>query len=83
MRALSLALTATLFITPATARNAGHDPSSYRYYRSADGYRVHGPTQHASAAYGRISAVCRDGTFSYSHHHSGTCSGHHGVSEWR
>ncbi|MGA8332010.1 MAG: DUF3761 domain-containing protein [Mycobacterium sp.] len=27
-------------------------------------------------------ARCRDGDYSYSRHHSGTCSGHGGVSEW-
>jgi hypothetical protein len=27
-------------------------------------------------------AICRDGSYSYSHHHSGTCSGHHGVGQW-
>jgi Protein of unknown function (DUF3761) len=28
------------------------------------------------------SAVCRDGTYSYSQHHSGTCSHHGGVAKW-
>jgi Protein of unknown function (DUF3761) len=27
-------------------------------------------------------ARCRDGDYSYSTHHSGTCSGHGGVSQW-
>lgn len=27
-------------------------------------------------------AICRDGTYSYSAHRSGTCSGHGGVSQW-
>jgi hypothetical protein len=27
-------------------------------------------------------AVCRDGDYSYSTHHTGTCSGHGGVSQW-
>lgn len=27
-------------------------------------------------------AKCRDGTYSWSRHHSGTCSGHHGVATW-
>jgi Protein of unknown function (DUF3761) len=29
-----------------------------------------------------ISAICRDGTYSYSRSRSGTCSGHGGVSQW-
>jgi hypothetical protein len=28
------------------------------------------------------SAVCRDGSYSYSAHRSGTCSYHGGVSQW-
>ena len=27
-------------------------------------------------------ATCKDGTTSYSAHHSGTCSGHGGVQKW-
>jgi hypothetical protein len=27
-------------------------------------------------------ARCRDGTYSWSGHRSGTCSGHHGVAVW-
>lgn len=27
-------------------------------------------------------ALCRDGTYSYSQHHSGTCSHHGGVAKW-
>jgi Protein of unknown function (DUF3761) len=29
-----------------------------------------------------VTARCRDGSFSHSEHHSGTCSGHHGVARW-
>jgi hypothetical protein len=29
------------------------------------------------------SALCCDGSYSYSEHHQGTCSWHHGVCEWR
>lgn len=31
---------------------------------------------------GGASARCRDGSYSHSRHHSGTCSGHGGVAEW-
>jgi hypothetical protein len=31
---------------------------------------------------GTPTARCKDGTTSYSAHHSGTCSGHGGVAEW-
>jgi hypothetical protein len=31
---------------------------------------------------GGSSAQCRDGSYSHSRHHSGTCSGHGGVAQW-
>lgn len=31
---------------------------------------------------GRASAQCRDGTYSFSQHHRGTCSHHGGVARW-
>jgi hypothetical protein len=27
-------------------------------------------------------AKCRDGSYSWSRHHRGTCSSHHGVAQW-
>ena len=30
----------------------------------------------------RATAQCRDGSYSWSAHHRGTCSGHHGVRRW-
>ncbi|MDI1290053.1 MAG: DUF3761 domain-containing protein [bacterium] len=36
----------------------------------------------APSAPSGATAVCRDGTFSYSQNHSGTCSHHGGVSRW-
>ena len=51
------------------------------YYTNSDGNQVHRPVQsreHISGA----SARCRDGSESFSQHHSGTCSGHGGVLTW-
>lgn len=51
------------------------------YYTNSDGRQVHRPVQskeHISGA----SARCRDGSESFSQHHSGTCSGHGGVMAW-
>jgi hypothetical protein len=31
---------------------------------------------------GKATALCKDGSSSYSEHHSGTCSGHGGVEKW-
>ena len=36
----------------------------------------------AAAAPPGATALCRDGTYSYSKHHSGTCSHHRGVAKW-
>jgi hypothetical protein len=36
----------------------------------------------AAAAPSGATALCRDGTYSYSKHHSGTCSHHGGVKRW-
>ncbi len=35
-----------------------------------------------SAHYGKVTATCNDNSNSYSHHASGTCSNHGGVSHW-
>jgi hypothetical protein len=52
------------------------------YYTSTDGSRVHRPTRDPNPAYGQETAICEDGTHSYSHHHQGTCSHHGGVEQW-
>jgi hypothetical protein len=50
-------------------------------YRNVDGACVHDPVQ-APAAPPGATAQCRDGSYSFSKHHSGTCSGHGGVAQW-
>ena len=82
MRVLLVALSLALAPLPALARGA-YGESSHRYYRSTDGSTVHGPTRGTNPAYGKVTATCRDGTSSYSHHARGTCSGHGGVEGWR
>ena len=39
-------------------------------------------TRDSSAKSGSPTARCKDGSTSYSKHHSGTCSGHGGVQDW-
>ncbi|HZQ81703.1 MAG TPA: DUF3761 domain-containing protein [Gaiellaceae bacterium] len=51
------------------------------YYKNVDGTCVHRPVK-AKAAPAGATAECRDGTYSFSKHASGTCSGHHGVAVW-
>lgn len=48
------------------------------YYLNGDGRCVH----HVSNSADGASAKCRDGSYSYSTHRRGTCSGHKGVSNW-
>src|SRR5262245_10654915 len=51
------------------------DPSSGGVPGGASGITGGGAPEGATAQ-------CRDGDYSYSTHHSGTCSGHGGVSQW-
>jgi len=48
------------------------------YYKNASGRCVHSPSSDPSGA----TAKCRDGSYSYSQHASGTCSHHGGVARW-
>ena len=72
-------------LTAGTVSAKGHAHSyhaprstSHSYYTNVSGHRVHSPSSSRAGA----SAQCRDGSYSYSEHHSGTCSHHGGVSTW-
>ena len=51
------------------------------YYTNSRGERVQSPTHYNSAPPG-ATALCRDGTYSYSRSRRGTCSHHGGVAKW-
>lgn len=51
------------------------------YYENSFGEMVQRPTYYTSPPSG-ASAVCRDGSYSFSRNRRGTCSHHGGVSEW-
>ena len=70
--ALVAALAVALF-----APTAGADD----YYTNVSGHRVHRPV-HSNQIPAGASAKCRDGTYSFSEHHRGTCSHHGGVAAW-
>jgi hypothetical protein len=53
-----------------------------RHYTNSDGDVVHSPLCGPEHDQARPTADCRDGSVSYSEHHSGTCSGHGGVAHW-
>jgi hypothetical protein len=50
-------------------------------YTNSDGNYVPSPTQ-ADVAPAGATAQCRDGSYSFSQHRSGTCSYHGGVANW-
>jgi hypothetical protein len=51
------------------------------YYKNVSGHCVARPTKAPSAPAG-ATAKCRDNTYSFSEHASGTCSHHGGVAVW-
>jgi hypothetical protein len=51
------------------------------YYRNSSGVCVERPVQAPTAPAG-ATAKCKDGSYSFSQHRSGTCSGHGGVAQW-
>ena len=68
--------TATPYVAPTATRTA--PSSSGGGYTNVDGVWVPSPSNDPTGA----SAQCRDGTYSYSQHRQGTCSGHGGVARW-
>lgn len=55
--------------------------STVKYYTNSAGQKVQSPTYYKSAPAG-ASALCRDGTYSFSKNRRGTCSHHGGVAKW-
>jgi hypothetical protein len=74
MRSMILAAATAALLFVGSAADA-------RHYTNSSGRRVHSPsyTRHGHRPHGGT-ARCGDGTWSHSHHHSGTCSHHGGVS---
>jgi hypothetical protein len=56
--------------------------SNDRYYTNSDGQQVHSPAYSPGGIPAGATAVCADGTYSFSQHRSGTCSHHGGVAQW-
>lgn len=90
MLAFRLAILTGLAISlagPAAAREYREPDESaldrHGHYRSHDGSTVHQParTRDGTRPDG-ATARCRDGSWSFSHSRSGTCSRHGGVASW-
>ncbi|WP_458690115.1 DUF3761 domain-containing protein [Nocardia tengchongensis] len=71
----------TALAGPAAALPVLHTSCAASEYENSDGACVHRPEQSATAPDG-ATARCKDGTYSFSQHRRGTCSGHRGVAEW-
>ena len=56
--------------------------SNNNTYVNSDGNVVHSPAYSNDGVPAGATAQCRDGTYSFSQHRSGTCSGHMGVATW-
>lgn len=52
-----------------------------KYYTNSRGNRVQSPTRYDKTPAG-ATALCRDGTYSFSQSRRGTCSHHGGVAKW-
>jgi hypothetical protein len=82
LRLAALAVSLTAVLAGAGSATAAHRPAlaSCRsgYYENVSRHCVKRPSTSPVGA----TARCRDGTFSYSEHASGTCSHHGGVGRW-
>ena len=64
---------------PTVSTHVGH--SKVKHYTNSAGERVQSPTYYRSAPAG-ATAICGDGTYSFSRSRRGTCSHHGGVQVW-
>lgn len=85
---LPAAISASLALTPLAYGKEWREPDeskleTHGYYTNRDGEQVHRPsrTKTGEAPEG-ATAQCRDQSYSFSRHRSGTCSGHGGVARW-
>ena len=87
MRPVLFAIALVLCASFAESKDLNADPEadyqSHGHYTNVDGRSVHSPTKtNDGAVPSGASAKCRDGSYSFSTHHTGTCSGHQGVEAW-
>ena len=70
----------TVYVPPATVAPAASCPNGS--YINSSGNRVCSPYASQSGRPAGATAQCNDGTYSFSQHHQGTCSGHGGVAQF-
>ena len=64
-----------------TQHNADQNTPKTHTYKNSSGQRVQSPIKSSSVPAG-ATAQCRDGSYSFSQNHRGTCSHHGGVAKW-
>ncbi|MGN8136439.1 DUF3761 domain-containing protein [Paraburkholderia sp. 22099] len=76
------ASSAFAYVAPGTSPDESN-LSNHDSYTNRDGNTVHAPARSLSSKVPQgATARCRDGTYSFSRHRSGTCSRHGGVADW-
>lgn len=71
----------TKYISKEKASVGSSYHSTVKHYTNSRGERVQSPTYYNSPPPG-ATALCRDGTYSFSRSRRGTCSHHGGVQKW-
>jgi hypothetical protein len=79
--ALLVAALAVVADAESRTTHAGATACRSGYYENSSHHCVRRPVRAARAPRG-ATAKCRDGTYSFSQHASGTCSHHGGVAVW-
>lgn len=71
----------TKYLSKQKVEYSNNTSGPVKYYTNSKGERVQSPTHYNSAPPG-ATALCRDGTYSFSRSRRGTCSHHGGVAKW-
>lgn len=69
------------YLTDKRTTYSNKPTSSVKYYTNSAGERIQSPTHYKKPPSG-ATALCRDGTYSFSRSRRGTCSHHGGVARW-
>jgi peptidyl-tRNA hydrolase len=68
--------------TPSATKPQTTTLSNNNHYVNSSGNVVHSPAKSSNGVPKGATALCGDGSYSFSQHHQGTCSHHGGVSRW-
>lgn len=82
LKVLLLCFAVSLPIFPRTNQDSGQQQSSSNKAKRGKKEPSGGSQSGTSSASNGATAKCKDGTYSFSKHHQGTCSHHGGVAKW-